>query len=757
MNVFENAFWIWPENKRVNQYVCFRKEFTYSNVPKEENLFLSADSDFSVFINGHPVGAGQFSDWPEQKTWSSFDVSKFLCPGKNVISVLGYWRGEDFFTYQSGTPGIIAKMGDIVTDETWKCLEHPAFQSGPIPKITMQLGFTFTYDARNKTSWQEKDFACSSWENARKVQRVFPVSQRPVAPLNVSPPVASKIVKKGMLSASTTGITVAEIMASRKLLPDTEKESSFPVMIESEQDSFLLIDLGGEQTGWLNFDLDAPLGTVLDIAHGEHLDDGRVRMHIGNRNFADRYICREGKNTFEMPFRRLGCRFLELHISGAESAITINRFSVSPVELELPHPGAFTCDDKRLERLRDSAIKTMRLCMHEHYEDCPWREQALYAYDSRMQMLFGYPVWGNYEFAATSLRLLRDGKRQDGLLEMCAPAKKMPMTIPVFSFAWGNQLWENYMYSGDSSLLKESLDTLNRLVESQYQNLDPKTGLYHVPKSPELWHFYEWTVGMHSHGYTENFHSAFNLYYLELLKNTITINRHLKKQTNDLEHRITRLTEALRHFRNPETGAYAAILTPDGKLEGYYECIQAMMLYHGIVPENKTAGLINNILNEKYIQMMPGSLFYLAEALFKYGSKARMGAWALILKRLYPMLNNGGDTLWEMCDGSEAFNLAGSLCHGWSALPAWLCHSWLLGIRPLEPGFQKFTVSPFSGNLTQANGEVVTHSGRISVNWRLQNGKAFLELCHPAGLKPVFKPLPEMPFNPEQDVKITVK
>ena len=78
--------------------------------------------------------------------------------------------------------------------------------------------------------------------------------------------------------------------------------------------------------------------------------------------------------------------------------------------------------------------------MHEHYEDCPWREQALYAYDSRNQMLYGYYVWGNYDFAATSLDLLGRGIRSDGMLELCAPAKAW-ITIPSFARPAKRPLW----------------------------------------------------------------------------------------------------------------------------------------------------------------------------------------------------------------------------------------------------------------------------------------------------------------------------
>ena len=33
------------------------------------------------------------------------------------------------------------------------------------------------------------------------------------------------------------------------------------------------------------------------------------------------------------------------------------------------------------------------------------------------------------------------------------------------------------------------------------------------------------------------------------------------------------------------------------------------------------------------------------------------------------MLSKGTTTFWETLDGAEAFHRAGSLCHGWSAMP----------------------------------------------------------------------------------------
>jgi hypothetical protein len=36
------------------------------------------------------------------------------------------------------------------------------------------------------------------------------------------------------------------------------------------------------------------------------------------------------------------------------------------------------------------------------------------------------------------------------------------------------------------------------------------------------------------------------------------------------------------------------------------------------------------------------------------------------------MLDYGSDTTWETIDGASAFEDAGSLCHGWTAIPIWI-------------------------------------------------------------------------------------
>ena len=238
---------------------------------------------------------------------------------------------------------------------------------------------------------------------------------------------------------------------------------------------FLVIDLGREEAGLLTFLLDAPAGTVMDIAHGEHLHDGRVRAYIGGRHFADRYICAEGENRFTLP-RRLGLRYLQFHFTRFNRPIRLDYLGLLPTELPLAETGAFASSDALADRIYDVGRRTLELCMHEHYEDCPWREQSLYAGDGRNQALYGYYAFGNYDFAAACFDLLGRGLRPDGMLELTAPAKPR-VVIPCYSLIWITALAEHWLYSGDSALFETFGDQIERDAHDlAHEGLRPSHG-----------------------------------------------------------------------------------------------------------------------------------------------------------------------------------------------------------------------------------------------------------------------------------------
>src|SRR5690606_22072209 len=171
------------------------------------------------------------------------------------------------------------------------------------------------------------------------------------------------------------------------------------------------------------------------------------------RNFANRYVASDGYQEFLHPYLRLAGRYIQVHIippAGAtEQPVILQYAGLRPTPFPVEHVGVFKSPDTLHNTIWDVSRRTLELCMHEHYEDCPWREQALYSMDARNQALAGYYCFGNYDFAAASIKLLGQGMNEkDGLLELCAPADVV-ITIPSFSLAWILMLDDYLLFSGD--------------------------------------------------------------------------------------------------------------------------------------------------------------------------------------------------------------------------------------------------------------------------------------------------------------------
>ena len=111
------------------------------------------------------------------------------------------------------------------------------------------------------------------------------------------------------------------------------------------------------------------------------------------------------------------------------------------------------------------------------------------------------------------------------------------------------------------------------------------------------------------------------------------------------------------------------------------------------------------------------------------------------------MVFSGATSFWETSLGGDDFDNAGSLCHGWSSLPVLYYQSCVLGVKPLEPGFTTFEVSPYAGQYAQASGNIPTPQGPITVEWMRERDKLCVSLMGPDILHPVVHELPEAPIS----------
>lgn len=701
------SHWIWMEGAAdVNSYLQFREIFrTEGEEPVQ--LYLSAEGQYAVFADGNYMPSTQYPDFPQGKS-----VQKIQIPGSgretHTLEIQVWYSGADTSVTRKEQPGLRYELrqGDRVlaaSGEETDARPLSGYQSGPIANITGQLGAGFAWANRLPEPWQK----------AVTVDKPCNFVARPIPELQVGALTAGRLYSQGVFTAHESGLQQFAALSfrerqqlSRNGEEDLVSGNGMRFVSDEGDGIYLVFDLGEESVGYLDVDAVCPKATRVDIGFGEHLDDLRVRTDVGGRHFTVGWEAGPERRRFVHRFLRLGCRYLQLHFYGHD--VTIYHVGMQKVDYPVRGNGTFKSSDRLMDKIFEVSKHTLRCSMHEHYEDCPWREQALYAMDSRNQMLSGYYAFGEFDQPRASLRTLAYSLREDGLLELCAPAR-VPVDIPSFSLIFITALEEYCRYSGDLELGRELLPvaaTILRKFHGQFQN-SRMTGL------PGYWNFYEWrhmlSGWLDMPGAAE---SPLQLFYLLALQRMEKLCTYLKLDAPGLAEEIGEVSAGLENFWDEETGAYATYIYQEKKIH-YAQLVQSLALYTGACPAERRERLCRKLLAD---ELEPVSLAY---SIFKYEALLLQSrdyaeeAFRQIEDRWGNMLYQGATTFWETDEGAGDFGRAGSLCHGWSGIPAYLFGAYILSVRPEQPGLWK--VWDEEACMYFAEGKLLTPTGEMTV------------------------------------------
>lgn len=470
-DAFRESKWIWLEKSRVNQYADFIVNFA-AEKGKGMVLRISADTNYAVYVNGEYVYSGQYPDYPHYKIYDELNIEQYCHAGENRLAILCYYAGEDSSTYYKAEAGLIFEIvsgGKVLakSGENTLSREDRGYRSGKTENITPQLGRTFYYDASSDDVWKENDvpgFLQST--AAAKRCRLF---LRPIPLLKLKEDTAGTIISQGEYIRGSGAKTAAENIESAFLhFKNWGGKRPLPCLNGAEMETdrhgvYFIVDMGEETAGYVMLDLEVPFDADAWVGFGEHLQDMRVRTRIAMRNFAFGYRAKEGRNRFCGVLRRIGCRYLQIHIDAPWAKLYDCRVAGTNYPAEEMR---VQIEDGLRRKIYGNGVRTLKRCMHEHYEDCPWREQALYAMDSRNQMLFGSYVFKNNEaYVKPNLRLMANGLRADGLLELCFPAR-VGITIPSFSCYFVLALAEYFERTKDSAFLKEINSVAKKILDT---------------------------------------------------------------------------------------------------------------------------------------------------------------------------------------------------------------------------------------------------------------------------------------------------
>lgn len=784
MNRIPLSGWVWtgdPDaalNTEV-QIVYFRKTLELTELPQKFTADLSADSRYKFYVNGQMVEVGPAKG--DAKVWfyETVDLLPYLTVGENVLSaiVLRYplvnnkgnhsiWRTEvPGFCFKGHMTTADGVEQELLAGDDWsfRKADHVQIVSEGKYFAPLQV-FENTAGRAWTLGWQRAGYKAEGWSPA--VPYMSMQVHKAVSPGNLLPrPIPSMFQKEqkfaGIMTLRESGHSVEEW---NDLLAGQGE-----VTIPAHTKEIVEINAGELTTGYLQMKMREGAGAKLHIVYAEAyvrlkentsghgpamIEIKRDRMDCENgvlNGYADDYeVAGYGQNCTESdenveyyePFWFRAFRFIRLEIETGDTPLTLCQMDYRETGYPLEIKTHAETSDPDMAGIWDISERSLRRCMHETYEDCPYYEQLQYIMDSRSQMLYTYRVSADDRLARKCMDDFKRSARYDGLLN-CSYPSYGPNVIPGFSIYYIMMVYDHMMYFGDKGLVSYHMPTIDGILEYFRRSLN-EHGLVGIGSGGYLyearyWSFIdwvtEWRVGV-PNSMKVGAMTMESFLYIYGLQHAAKLARYLGRDglAEEYENRAAKVQEAVRAHCMGANGLYQdgpgfeeysqhsqvfAVLTGTADKEEGYRILKEVTDSFYCTPEELESGAV-----KRYPRCSVSMSYYLFRALEQVGLYERTERLWDIWREMVQ------DNLTTCVESKENGEDGRSDCHAWGSLILFELPAVILGIRPTAPGFEEWEVEPVPGYLTAAKGDVVTPKGMIHVEWtRQEDGslKIFVE------------------------------
>lgn len=478
----------------------------------------------------------------------------------------------------------------------------------------------------------------------------------------------------------------------------------------------LILDFGRHANGFIELDIDAGAGSVIDAFGVEGINHGRIQFtELNNNTFS--YVCRDGGQTFTSILPR-GLRYLVLDLSPHGKPLTLLGARVRVSTYPWLPRGSFRCSDTRLNQIYELCTHTLRMSSMDTFVDATY-EQALWVGDmASMVLQVHHYVQGEPLLPERSLRIAAQSLERMPLVNSQVPSAWEDRPIPNWSFLWALGVRDHFLFTGDHKFAKEFLPAMVKQAEFVERSLDDE-GLFAMHGG--VWHFLDWNGCENDHR-----HAASRTYSHENALAIVSL-----KATAEIAEAINQPEQA-RRWRK-----VARQMTADCRKAYWLEdacgfgetraagttsrsvtaSTQICALMAGLFPKTHAKSAVARILRTDGDWLPTGTPW-----MWSLGAKIAADAGRISevlpgIRRLWgSMLDRGATTAWEMFEGAHRPGLpTRSWCHGWSAGPAWLLPAYVLGVRPSSPGWRSIQIQPQLGDLSWAEADIPTPHGVIRI------------------------------------------
>lgn len=773
--LLRGADWIWPEGYMYlyNLFAQFRHDFELpaglKGIPQQAFLHITADKGYRLYINGRHVCRGPARGYQSHWPFDTVDVRPYLQAGHNWISVEAYTTGISTFTYLHLTKAGFLCAADwgkvkIATGRHWLMRRDPAHRTDT-DRLSMQLDFQEHWRAAaDDRSWitspaTPKDWNCNYFANGQNIN-VFPFGQPPYEDVEerMIPLLREELLAPAGVSGHGVGRN-APGYEDCKNVAWHWMEKEFPTVVGWDEGKAVrsarspealeltlepagagefravTVDLGEISVGTLLLEVAGADGSeIIDIQYHQTLRKGHPEyLRPGNgchAALASRYWPAPGKSALDF-FHLMGIRHITLIGRNLSGPLTLRlrwRTALYPFTMR----GGFTCSDDTLNRIHDACRRTQQVCAIDAYVDTPWREQAQWWGDARVQARNTFYLDGDARLLARGIRSLAGQRAPQGLTYGHAPTCSGWCILPDFSLTWVMTIWDYYWQTGDLSLFREQHARIDEIfayfASPQARNAE---GLLVYDK--RFWLFEDWSTLP-----KENVPTFINLWHLYTLEHYA---RMLELAGCKPEHAARKKEIAARRkllaarLFDPKSGLMISGINSKGKPSAAPSVHdQVLALAINLVPQARETMrkkmLLPCIRDQKLAGATPSAFWstYLLECMRDLGDGAE--AVAYIRNHWEPMLTTG--TTWEQWNWNEGEG--GTCSHAWTAHPCYHLVNILAGITQTAAAWKEVRWSPvFPADMEHAACVIPAPQGEIRAGWRREGGEIILSLQLPQG------------------------
>ncbi|MEN6372763.1 MAG: alpha-L-rhamnosidase C-terminal domain-containing protein [Armatimonadota bacterium] len=728
------------------------------NLPQNTKLriHVTADERYELFLDGNRIGRGPERGDRDNWFYETYDL--VLSAGKHMLVARTWWLSPDSpapYAQVMVQPGFVLAAEGVEPDilntgvAEWNtkiiggystvCPEGAAWGAGA--KVHIR---------GNEFAWGFENGDGDGWVSAKTICRVAAASYANEYPHiwmlrpAVLPPMMEEPRKVGVVrhiqkvdTEDTSHICVTSADNIPSEAEDWNKllKGAGTVIIPNNTMRRVIIDLENYYTAYPEITVSEGKGSKIRILWAEalYLDIDNRSLGKGNRNEVEgKYFFGMG-DTFEPDggkSRRFDTlwweagRYLEIFISTADQPLVIEDFTLRETHYPYDFKSKFDASDNRLAEVVPIALRTLEMCSHETYMDCPYYEQLMYVGDTRLEVLTSYATTRDDRLPKKALLMFDRSRRLSGLTQSRYPSR-VTQIIPPFSLWWVGMVHDFAMWRDDPEFVKSLIPGIRTVIDAfiGYINAD---GLVEGPRG---WNFTDWVPnwwdGIPPDGHLGvsgilNWQTALILGLAAELENTFG-DPEIAQRNLRMRDRISATSKEV--FWDNDRGIFADDLSK----EHYSEHSQCLALLGGTVDGYKRDRMIEGLLTDPNLER---TTIYFSHYLFETYRLIgridklfeRMGLW-------FDLKGQGFKTTLEKPEPSR------SDCHAWGAHPVYHYFASVLGIRPASPGFKTVKIEPQLGHLSYAKGEMVHPKGMIKVEVEQKDGKISSNIALPDGIE----------------------